>query len=591
VRAAYAVCLKDLRVFLESWRAMALALVLPSVLVLLIGQIRTTPTTFQVLLASASSDDEPTAAAVAALLGESSSFDVTTATGPVSDPLEVLQERNVDLLCVFDAKGAHAYSGVTDPFRAALLQRAVENLRAALQKSTEWTGQRDQVRQKLAEAATGIERATDVFVRTAEPVTFQAERTALAAAAAAWSRLAASLSSPDAGNGRDAAALVWRLTARLNATLASKADDAATLDVGLWVDVESLRAALELVSRLQPRTQAADAQLATLKQAAVALAGINDAVASKLHQNRMQEFNAAGALAQGALKGVPVALIESEWYERLSNATSRARPLMEARSREVFEPRAVAEIVREARDVARGAKAGDALAPAAFPTFLNSIAARAPDPSLTLFYPIVTQRPKALLPEIIALVACFIPFVLAVQALLREREEHTIEILLSAPQVSPSSLFVGKLGLPLLCGLFNFGLNVVLVQSVHGLYVKPGLASIVVVVVPAALSSALIGIAASAWVRSAAHATIVSAVYLLVVTLFSGFLYPIASQDPRAVVAVSSVSPLTFVHPSMKAWLFGAPVHWVQPFGALLLHCIAAASLAAFAYRRWLRSI
>jgi ABC-type Na+ efflux pump permease subunit len=256
------------------------------------------------------------------------------------------------------------------------------------------------------------------------------------------------------------------------------------------------------------------------------------------------------------------------------------------------QPPDVTALVQEVRELGSIAANGQALAAdLSPPTLLDAIVAKVPEPTLTLFYPLAAERPRALLPEIVALVACFLPFVIAAQSLLREREARTAEILLAAPGMTPASFFVGKLGLPLLCGLFEFGLIVVLVQLVHHVYVKPGLATMVLVLLPAMGASALLGLATSAWVGSAAHATIVTAMYLLVITLFSGFLYPIASHDPRTLLALSTVSPLTFVHPAMKSWMFGAPVPFLAPFLGGFTQLVAYGAIAVAVYRRWLNSI
>ena len=114
--AALAILLKDLRVFLDSWRAIALVLLLPAVLVLFeSGKSARLPTRFRVLLAIADEDAGAQAAAMASMLGESSEFEVQVLKGPVLDPLQAVHEQQVDLLCVFENTPAvRAYSGVTD---------------------------------------------------------------------------------------------------------------------------------------------------------------------------------------------------------------------------------------------------------------------------------------------------------------------------------------------------------------------------------------------------------------------------------------------------------------------------------------------
>jgi ABC-type multidrug transport system permease subunit len=114
----------------------------------------------------------------------------------------------------------------------------------------------------------------------------------------------------------------------------------------------------------------------------------------------------------------------------------------------------------------------------------------------------------------------------------------------------------------------------------------------VVFLLPALVSAALLGLAVSAVVKSQSQAIIISAVYFLAMTLLSGFLYPL-EEASLAIRAMSKLFPLTFVHPNLKGWIVGleAPGLISADWAALWLQCLIFGALLVLAIRHALRNL
>lgn len=211
---------------------------------------------------------------------------------------------------------------------------------------------------------------------------------------------------------------------------------------------------------------------------------------------------------------------------------------------------------------------------------------------LTSYFPLAADPGTDLMAGTMALILCFLPFVLGSPGWIREKQAHTLEVLLAAPTVGPASLVVGKCLYAVLVTLFEFLLMVVLMQSVYGVQVKTGMPWIVLFLLPALLGSALLGLAVSAMVKSHAQSTIAAAVYFFGMSLLSGFFYPVEQASP-IVQTLSTAFPLTFVRPLLKAWLVGAVSVGVsaRDLGLLWLQCAVIALVAAAAVRGALRRI
>jgi ABC-type multidrug transport system permease subunit len=215
-----------------------------------------------------------------------------------------------------------------------------------------------------------------------------------------------------------------------------------------------------------------------------------------------------------------------------------------------------------------------------------------PTSSLFIYYPSTLEKSLSLLPRTIALILCFLPFVLTASSIIRERESHTIEMLLAAPGMSRISLFIGKCILPIAVILFDFLLMLVLTESVYHIHIKPGLTDIVIFVIPALFVSTFLGIAVSSTVRSQSQVITASAVCFLALTLLSGFLFPVA-ESSQTLLFLSKLSPLTFVQPVLDAWMFGAIriPYRSRAISWLLVQCAFYGTLALVAFYRRLRYV
>ena len=218
--------------------------------------------------------------------------------------------------------------------------------------------------------------------------------------------------------------------------------------------------------------------------------------------------------------------------------------------------------------------------------------AAVPPRSLFVYYPLVEDRSYWLLPMTIALIVCFLPFALAVSTLIREKEAHTLEILLAAPGIRPSTLFAGKCLLPVAVTLFDLLVMLLVVQTVYRVHLKPGVLELAMFVLPAALAATLLGLLVSAAATSQSQALLASAIYFLALTLITGFLLPIG-EGSELIRRLSRLLPLTFVLPALRAWMFGAhPLpSFMQGLAWLLMQCAVCGVLAALAFRQALRRI
>lgn len=163
-----------------------------------------------------------------------------------------------------------------------------------------------------------------------------------------------------------------------------------------------------------------------------------------------------------------------------------------------------------------------------------------------------------LIPEITALIVCFLPVLITSSALIREAEQHTLEVLLTVPDVSPSSVFVGKAAHATTITLVVFLIILIEIQVVYGMGIKSGLLFVILWLLPAMVGSAFIGLAISAVCTSSAQGLLATGGYLVGMGIFSGFLYPVASGASGITIYVSRLFPLTFATPLLRSWMYGA---------------------------------
>ena len=174
---------------------------------------------------------------------------------------------------------------------------------------------------------------------------------------------------------------------------------------------------------------------------------------------------------------------------------------------------------------------------------------------LISFFPTAYGRDYFAVPKLISILVCFMPFLLASVSIIIERDEHTLEPLLVALGTNWSRLMAGKALLPLFVGLFHFLLMVLMSQSLFGLHLKSGFWSILTIQTAAATASVILGLGISCIVSSQLYALIASAVYLLCLILFTGFIFPIDTASPL-IGALSHLFPLTFTLDPMTNWNF-----------------------------------
>ena len=206
---------------------------------------------------------------------------------------------------------------------------------------------------------------------------------------------------------------------------------------------------------------------------------------------------------------------------------------------------------------------------------------------LISYFPSASQADHSLVPAFVALIAAFLPFLLASGSLVREREAGTLETLIIVVRGSWVKLAVGKLLMPILVAMLATILLLVAARTAFGFGIKPGVGHALGVQLIAVLVSALLGLSISTLIRSARDAYTTSAVYLVGLILLTGMIYPI-EQAARSVIAASCAFPLTFSGPPLEEWMLkgeAAVLERGQAIG-LLLQLLAASCFCAFALKR-----
>jgi ABC-type multidrug transport system permease subunit len=271
---------------------------------------------------------------------------------------------------------------------------------------------------------------------------------------------------------------------------------------------------------------------------------------------------------------------------RLYTAETEERRIRLAEAVAMGIERTVIELRAQQQDTARAARTTRHVADE-----LTSLGALG-STSLVSYYPQASDRRITLIPTAISLILCLLPFVLALTSLIREKEDHTVEILLAAPGQSLTTVFAGKCMLPIMVGGVELLLLLTLTQAAYGINIKSGILELGVLVTLVLLASTLLGLAVSAVATSQAQALIAASLYFLMLVVFSGFASPV-DESSRLVRAVSTLFPLTFLHPALTSWLFGVGnVHDLpRTLAAVGAQCLLFGGLAVFAYRRMLRRI
>ena len=195
-----------------------------------------------------------------------------------------------------------------------------------------------------------------------------------------------------------------------------------------------------------------------------------------------------------------------------------------------------------------------------------------------------------LMSGVIALTVAFLPFLLACSSMAREFEHGTLAGLLVAPRLGWWAIVGGKVCLAVFVTTVVF--LVVLIVSFSFLGAPPRLdvLSMLAVQVPAMLTSAFLGIAASNVARSQLRAYFVSVLYVFCLIFLTGLVFPI--PDSTAVVQwASAVLPLTFSLPFLETWLVhGTPADLsgiaVRQLTGQSMACLVIMLLCGFLARR-----
>jgi ABC-type multidrug transport system permease subunit len=211
---------------------------------------------------------------------------------------------------------------------------------------------------------------------------------------------------------------------------------------------------------------------------------------------------------------------------------------------------------------------------------------------LVPYFPPFSRVNRSVVPGFIALIAVFLPFLLASGGLIKEREAGTVETLVLAARRNWAWVAMGKLMLPVSVAMITTLLLLVVARTAYGFGIKPGLAPALAVQFLAALAAALFGFSISTLIKSQQTAYISSALYLVGLILVTGIFYPI-EQAGAAVMIVSYAFPLTFSGPPLEAWMTQGADAALNPWhlAGLLAQFVVAISLCVLALYRAQRSL
>lgn len=134
----------ELHALLHSVRGVLLAIVLPAVILVLVGQLRVRPPSYRILVAGTATAVGPAHDDVEAVLGllrEMSRFEILEDSAPVADPFRVLRDRQLDAVLNVGDLGTEGWGFYTAETRAVRLA-GLEDLAAHLQRTLRVRGAR-----------------------------------------------------------------------------------------------------------------------------------------------------------------------------------------------------------------------------------------------------------------------------------------------------------------------------------------------------------------------------------------------------------------------------------------------------------------
>ncbi len=194
-----------------------------------------------------------------------------------------------------------------------------------------------------------------------------------------------------------------------------------------------------------------------------------------------------------------------------------------------------------------------------------------------------------LVPRVIALLICFLPFVLSCNSIPRERDFSTLSVLLSTPNVTWNRLILGKGLLGVFLTFLVFAMLIVTSETTFSMSLGPSAVSIAGIAVLSILASTFLGLTASFVSRSQMQSYLFAALYLASLILLTGFIYPLG-QGSQMLSYVSYLIPLTFFFPPLESsMLLGADASsFIRDVIGLVAHCVGYSLLAvATSIRCW----
>jgi ABC-type multidrug transport system permease subunit len=191
-----------------------------------------------------------------------------------------------------------------------------------------------------------------------------------------------------------------------------------------------------------------------------------------------------------------------------------------------------------------------------------------------------------LVPRTLALIVVFLPFVLSARSFSREVTFNTLPFLLSLPGGGWGAVAVGKL---FACVATNLAMLLILLLAMYplsGFAPKSELALQLAAQALAMVTSGCLGLIVSVQTRNQTQIYLMITVYLLVLVLVSGFLFPLETAS-TAVRAASYLSPLTFSGKVLESWLFfgTSPLVFTNSLTFLVIQAIGAIALLSGSIR------
>jgi ABC-type multidrug transport system permease subunit len=192
-----------------------------------------------------------------------------------------------------------------------------------------------------------------------------------------------------------------------------------------------------------------------------------------------------------------------------------------------------------------------------------------------------SQNDTFMVPRMISLIATFLPFLLAVGMLTRDKSNDSLSYLLTAPGVNWWSLILGKTLTCLFLAIVNWLILIIASVAIFNMSVRSGLLSSLSIQFLAMLVSTLLGMGASAMVRSQFQGYLLAALYAFCLIFLTGLIFPLEQAAPPVRFA-SYFFPLTFSFDVLQQatilgvprWHFGVETMW------LIGQCLATTVLA-----------